>query len=133
MRETPSEDVPEEEDAVSEIGMVTYTIKVLSTGRDARGEPVRTVLFQRTSPGEHLEICAEIDASNLLAGLPDLLEAAFDLQRRELSRLHVSHLEEACRVRRLTLGEGRDAPRRAGPVRLVGWRGLPVDAPGPVM
>jgi hypothetical protein len=138
MRETRSEDVPQEQEVVSEAGVVIYRIKVLSTSAGPSGKPVRTVLFQRTSPGEHLVISAEIDGPNLLAGLPDLLEAALDVQRRGLSRVHAPHAEEARRVRRLALGEAGqvgeagegDAPRRGGPLRLVG---LPVDAPGPVM
>jgi hypothetical protein len=100
------------------LGPVTYTIKVLSTARGPRGEALRTVLFQRTSPGESIEISAETDAPNLLAKLPDLLEAALDLQRalrpaqRTVSRLPASSsrllAEESRRVRWLTQGSGSD-------------------------
>jgi hypothetical protein len=58
---------------------VVYTFKVLS--RPLEAGP-RTVLFRRVGDGEAIEIRAETSAPNLLATLPDFLEAALDLRRR---------------------------------------------------
>ncbi len=132
------------------LGPVTYTIKVLSTARGAHGEALRTVLFQRTSPGESIEISAETDAPNLLAKLPDLLEAALDLQRalwpaqRTVSRLPASFFpllaEESRLVRWLTQGGSpvtgrrellrRRLAREAMIVRDVAWESLRAVLPG---
>jgi hypothetical protein len=57
---------------------VTYTLKVLSTTPD---DARRTVLFQRLGEGEAIEISAEIDSPNLLARLPDFLDAALEIQK----------------------------------------------------
>src|SRR4051812_23543647 len=96
---------------------VTYTLKVLSPA--APGEP-RTVLFQRIGDGAAIEIRAETDASNLLAKLPDFLEAALDLQRSVVpppedsdlpSGLSARLAEEARRLRYL-VEEDAEARRR---------------------
>ena len=57
---------------------VTYTLKVLSTTPD---DERRTVLFQRLGEGETIEISAEIDSPNLLARLPEFLDAALEIQK----------------------------------------------------
>lgn len=62
---------------------VTYTFKVLSAGA-GEGEAAgafRTVLFQRISGGEAIEISAETDAPNLFEQLPEFIEAAIEVQR----------------------------------------------------
>jgi hypothetical protein len=110
-------------------GSVTYTLKVLSTGRDAQGNPVRTVLFQRASRGEAIEISAETDAPNLLAEIPDLLEAALQIQRALRCPPPVSRspllaeeffAEESRLLRRLTEGDPLPEPPRRGVLRLIG-------------
>src|SRR4051812_31553596 len=61
---------------------VTYTLKVISReGDGASGRGLRTVLFQRISAGEAIEISAETDAPNLLEKLPDFIDAALEIQR----------------------------------------------------
>lgn len=61
---------------------MTYTLKVISReGDGAAGRGLRTVLFQRISAGEAIEISAETDAPNLLEKLPDFIEAALEIQR----------------------------------------------------
>jgi hypothetical protein len=61
---------------------VTYTLKVISSaGEGADGGGLRTVLFQRISDGEAIEISAETDAPNLLSKLPEFVEAALEIQR----------------------------------------------------
>jgi hypothetical protein len=132
-------DVHPIEEAVSETtnvppagprGSVTYTLKVLSARRDAEGNPVRTVLFQRASAGEAIEISAETDAPNLLAEIPELLEAALQIQRTlRLESGGVSPLasvvpvlaEESRLVRRLAEGDRPlPEPPRRGVLRLIG-------------
>jgi len=122
---------------------VTYTIKVLSSLPAEDGKEVRTVLFSRTSHGESIEISAETDAPNLLARLPDFLDAAMELQRslwpaqRTISRLSSSFFpslaEEARRVRWLAEGapereraelERRRVAREALIVRDVAWEAI---------
>jgi hypothetical protein len=124
-------------------GAVTYTIKVLSSLPADDGKEVRTVLFSRTSPGESIEISAETDAPNLLARLPDFLDAAMELQRslwpaqRTISRLSSSFFpslaEESRRVRWLAEGapeheraelERRRVAREALIVRDVAWEAI---------
>jgi hypothetical protein len=107
--ETSSETAPS--------GTVTYTIRVLSSLPDEDGRPVRRVLFSRTAGGEMIEIHAETDAANLLAELPDLLDAAMAVQaslppaaRAPRRPGHAARLaEESRRLRQLAQG---DAPRR---------------------
>jgi hypothetical protein len=62
---------------------VTYTFKVLSTAADegGAGGALRTVLFQRISGGEAIEISAETYAENLFEQLPAFIEAAIEVQR----------------------------------------------------
>jgi hypothetical protein len=61
---------------------VTYTFKVLSASAGEQGAGVlRTVLFQRISGGEAIEISAETSAENLFAELPAFIEAALEVQR----------------------------------------------------
>src|SRR6185295_11933897 len=118
-----------------------YTLKVLSS--DA-GDGLRTVLFRRVSDGEAIEISAETDAENLLAKLPEFLEAALEIQRalwpaqRTVSRLPSSFFprftEESRRLRRLAApADGvaerqeimrRQSIREAMIVRDVAWEAL---------
>src|SRR6185295_1430096 len=118
-----------------------YTLKVLSS--DA-GDGLRTVLFRRVSDGEAIEISAETDAENLLAKLPEFLEAALEIQRalwpaqRTVSRLPSSFFprftEESRRVRRLAVtpdgaSERQEIVRRqnlreAMIVRDIAWEAL---------
>ena len=124
-------------------GGVTYTIKVISSAAGADGRVVRTVLFSRTSHGESIEMSAETDAPNLLAKLPDFLDAAMDLSRslwpaqRTISRLPSSFFprfaEEARLLRWLTEGaagteqaelERRRVEREALIVRDVAWEAI---------
>jgi hypothetical protein len=106
---------------------VTYTLKVLSS--DA-GDGLRTVLFQRISDGESIEISAQTDAENLLSKLPEFLEAALEIRRalwpaqRTVSRLPSSFFplltEESGRLRRLCDAEATppatpdDEPKKRG-------------------
>ncbi len=155
MTDTLEGDVRATEDTVSEFilhagpgpdrpGPVTYTIKVLSDGAGEDAGGMRTVLFRRTSAGESIEISAETDAPNLLAKLPDLLEAALSIQRalwpaqRTISGLRSGFFprlaEESRRVRWLTEGdhgptghreiERRRLVREAMIVRDVAWEAL---------
>jgi hypothetical protein len=125
-------------------GAVTYTIKVLSTERAEGRGGLRTVLFRRVSAGESIEISAETDAENLLAKLPDFLDAALEMQRalwpaqRTVSRLSSSFFprfaEESRLIRWLTERAGEDplrgelarrrAAREAMIVRDVAWEAL---------
>ena len=96
-------------------GPVTYTLKVVRTGRGDAAR--RTVLFQRRGAGDAIEISAETDAPNLLAQLPDLLDAAFSVERA-LGRdtearpsSFPSFPEESRLLRRLT--EGGSLPSSA--------------------
>jgi len=57
---------------------VTYHLKVLSDGADGGR---RTVLFQRIAGDGSIEISAETCAPNLLADLPEFLDAALALQK----------------------------------------------------
>jgi hypothetical protein len=117
---------------------VTYTLKVLSGEDDGR----RTVLFQRRSDRESIEISAETDSPNLLAHLPDLLDAALEIQRslwpaqRVLARLPSSFfplLAEESRLLRFLTDTGstgsrevarRRVAREAMIVRDVAWEAL---------
>jgi hypothetical protein len=123
MNDTPGSDVQGEEDAVSETTnrtAVTYTIKVLSEGSATR----RKVLFRRTSGGQSIEISAETDAPNLLAALPQLLEAALETQRALWPRQQTAanlpagffprFADEVRRLRWLTSGPRPAARRRGG-------------------
>ncbi|APR76619.1 Hypothetical protein A7982_01966 [Minicystis rosea] len=100
---------------------ITYTIKVLSSAPAANGHEVRTVLFSRTSQGETIEISAETDAHNLLAKLPDFLDAAMEIQRslwpaqRTISQLRSSHFPRLAEESRLLrwLAEGSPSAERA--------------------
>ena len=122
---------------------ITYTIKVLSSAPAADGREVRTVLFSRTSQGETIEISAETDAQNLLAKLPDFLDAAMEIQRslwpaqRTISQLPSSHFprlaEESRLLRFLADGapgeehaeiERRRVVREAMIVRDVAWEAI---------
>ncbi len=98
-------------------GPVTYTLKVVRTGRGNAAR--RTVLFQRRGAGDAIEISAETDAPNLLAQLPDLLDAAFSVERA-LGRdaearpsSFPSFPEESRLLRRLTEGGGGSLPSSA--------------------
>jgi hypothetical protein len=135
---------PRAEEGQGGLGPVTYAIKVLSQGPGEGGRALRTVLFRRTSVGDSIEISAETDARDLLAELPDLLDAALSLQRalwpaqRTVGGLPVSFFpllaEEARLVRRLFEGGGRGAggaaierrrlTREAMIVRDVAWEAL---------
>jgi len=131
-------------------GAVTYTIKVLSSVPGEDGHEARRVLFSRTSLGETIEISAETDARNLLAKLPDFLDAAMEIQRslwpaqRTISRLPSSFFprlaDESRLLRWLADGapeaeraaiERRRVTREAMIVRDVAWeairRALPPD------
>jgi hypothetical protein len=117
---------------------VTYTLKVLSGDDDGR----RTVLFQRQSDRESIEISAETDSPNLLAHLPDLLDAALEIQRslwpaqRVLARMPSTFFpllaEESRLLRFLTETGGapsreiarRRTLREAMIVRDVAWEAL---------
>lgn len=129
-------------DEGGEVG-VTYTIRVISSVPAGDGRVVRTVLFSRTSRGESIEMSAETDAENLLAKLPDFLDAAMDLSRslwpaqRAISRLPSSFFprfaEESRRLRWLTEGgagtereelERRRVEREALIVRDVAWEAI---------
>jgi hypothetical protein len=120
---------------------VTYTLKVLST---TPGDERRTVLFQRLGEGEAIEISAEIDSPNLLARLPEFLDAALEIQKalwpaqRTVSRLPSSFFPriaaESRLLRSLSWGaasteptpaiERRRAVREAVIVRDVAWEAL---------
>ncbi len=120
---------------------VTYTLKVLST---TPGEERRTVLFQRLGEGEAIEISAEIDSPNLLARLPEFLDAAIEIQKalwpaqRTVSHLPSSFFPriaaESRLLRSLAWGaasthptpaiERRRAVREAAIVRDVAWEAL---------
>jgi hypothetical protein len=119
---------------------ITYTLKVLHT---SPGEAKSTVLFQRLGDGEAIEISAEVDSPNLLAGLPDFLGAAMELQRalwpaqRTVSKLPSSFfplLAEESRLFRSLAGaaasrtareiERRRTVREAMIVRDVAWEAL---------
>jgi len=120
---------------------VTYTLKVLSTTPDSA---LRTVLFQRLGEGEAIEISAEIDSPNLLARLPEFLDAAIEIQKalwpaqRTVSRLPSSFFPriaaESRLLRSLAWGaasthptpaiERRRARREAVIVRDVAWEAL---------
>jgi len=127
MNDRPGGELPEEEDAVFDTPVseaVTYTIKVLSDVIGPGGEAHRRVLFQRTEAGRTIELCAETDAVNLLAALPDFLEAALETQRAlwpaqpatacaPAARFFPRFAEELRRIRWLARG-GRPGPRRRG-------------------
>ncbi len=120
---------------------VTYTLKVLSTTPDNER---RTVLFQRLGAGEAIEISAEVDSPNLLARLPEFLDAALEIQKalwpaqRTVSKLPSSFFPriaaESRLLRSLTWGaspaeptpavERRRAVREAMIVRDVAWEAL---------
>jgi hypothetical protein len=130
LEETVSESTPHLACRPDRGGPVTYTIKVLSAA-ERGGKRLRTVSFQRTSAGESIEISAQTDATNLLAELPFLLEAALEIQRtlrpaqRAVSRSRAGFLpsvvEELRLVRWLTHGE--TAPARGRSFRALGPRG----------
>ncbi len=110
MNDMPGGDAQGEEESVSETTRrraVVYTIKVLA---DGGGGARRTVLFRRTAAGQSIEISAETDAPNLLAMLPELLEAALETQR--------ALWPATPRARRLPEGF---FPRFADEVRRVRW------------
>ena len=130
MHDMRSDDVHKTGDAVlsardgeGALGPVTYAIKVLSQGPGEDGRATRTVLFRRTSGGDSIEISAETEGHDLLARLPDLIEAALSLQRalwpaqRTVGALPASFFpliaEEARLVRRLVEGDGEGEGRRA--------------------
>jgi hypothetical protein len=118
---------------------VTYTLKVLSTTPDNER---RTVLFQRLGAREAIEISAEIDSPDLLARLPEFLDAALEIQKalwpaqRTVSKLPSSFFPriaaESRLLRSLTWGaatptsatERRRAVREAMIVRDVAWEAL---------
>jgi hypothetical protein len=129
-------------DEGGEVG-VTYSIRVISSEPAPDGRVVRTVLFRRTSRGESIEMSAETDADNLLAKLPDFLDAAMDLSRslwpaqRAISRLPSGFFprfaEESRRLRWLTASgagaehedlERRRVEREALIVRDVAWEAI---------
>src|SRR5262249_13544029 len=114
-----------------------YTIKVLeSRGEDAAEGGMRTVLFQRISEGEVIEISAETDAPNLFAKLPELVEAALEIQRAVEAPGGAPALAEEARRLRFLAGQDdaaalrdvesatpatpEDEPRRRGLLRLIG-------------
>jgi len=123
------------------VSPVTYTLKVLSTTPDNER---RTVLFQRLGVSEAIEISAEIDSPNLLARLPEFLDAALEIQKalwpaqRTVSKLPSSFFPriaaESRLLRSLTWGasaaepttaiERRRAVREAMIVRDVAWEAL---------
>jgi hypothetical protein len=71
---------------------VTYTLKVLAPAASGAAEGgLRTVLFRRIGDGAAIEIRAETDAPNLLARLPDFLEAALEVQRSIWPRSRVGY------------------------------------------
>ncbi len=123
---------------------VVYTFKVLS--RAAGGGP-RMVLFQRFGDGESIEICAETCAPNLLATLPDFLDAALDvrrsirkhasLDRAAEDRLTARLAEEGRRAASLARTESvppatpEDDPKDRGRLRLLGaaFRGVSLEVP----
>lgn len=120
---------------------VTYTLKVLST---TPGDERRTVLFQRLGEGEAIEISAEVDTPNLLARLPEFLDAALEIQKalwpaqRTVSRLPSSFFPRIAAESRLLreLAWGADsapptsaierarAMREAVIIRDVAWEAL---------
>jgi hypothetical protein len=113
-------------------GPVTYTLKVVCTGTGDAAR--RTVLFQRRTAGDAIEISAETDAPNLLAQLPDLLDAAFSVERA-LGRdpgarpsSFPSFPEESRLLRRLTEGGGASLPPSA--LRVTGAAILPAGRRG---
>jgi hypothetical protein len=113
-------------------GQVTYTLKVVRTGTGDAAR--RTVLFQRRGAGDAIEISAETDAPNLLALLPDLLDAAFSVERA-LGRdtearpsSFPSFPEESRLLRRLTEGGGATLPPSA--LRVTGAAILPAGRRG---
>lgn len=122
-------------------GSVTYTIKVLSTEPGVDGRELSTVLFSRTSREESIELSAQTDTPNLLAKLPDLLDAALEIQRalwpaqRTVSRLPASFFpllaEESRLVRSLTEHDAHaSGPANNGVLRLIGmaYRALRTEA-----
>ena len=121
---------------------VTYTIKVLSSRIGEDGKELRTVLFRRTAGGESVELGAETDAPNLMAHLPELLDAAMEIQRNlgpaprtagtPASSLFSRFAEESRLLRRLTggaeteaqeVGERR-AAREAMVMRDAAWEAI---------
>ena len=120
---------------------VTYTLKVLST---TPGDERRTVLFQRLGAGESIEISAEVDTPNLLARLPEFIDAALEIQKalwpaqRTVSRLSSSFFPRIAAESRLlrSLAWGADsttptsaierarAVREAMIIRDVAWEAL---------
>jgi hypothetical protein len=123
-----------ESGAAHPLGPVTYRLKVLSAVADENGKEVRTVLFQRTSARDSIEISAETDAPNLLAKLPELLEAALEVQRAVIhpSSSFPRLAEESRLVRRLVVGVPEETPQ-CGVLRLIGtaYRKLSTEAPRP--
>lgn len=120
---------------------VTYTIKVLDSVATEGGQAVQRVLFSRVAGGEVIEIRAETDGGNLLAKLPELLDAALEIQRsvwvaqRTVARLPAGCLprlvEESRLLRWLTLGpldaEDRELERVLREARLlrdVAWEAI---------
>jgi hypothetical protein len=86
---------------------VVQTIRVLEEGRREDGKEIRSVLFSRSSDGGVIEIRAETDTPNLLAGM----EAISSLVDRMLA--------------------GEEALPAGGGVRLIGmtYRAVRADAP----
>ena len=116
---------------------VTYTFKVLSTAEGERGTgALRTVLFQRISGGEAIEIRAETSAEDLFAELPAFIEAALEVQRAlgpgrrrdgEPSQEGALTRREQERILRLFSVEEsappatpEDEPKKRGALRLIG-------------
>ncbi len=95
---------PQEESAP-----VTYRLKVLSSPGKGRTRPTRTILFQRIAGDESIEISAKTDASNLLAELPELLDAALAI--RSALQPGERPSDESQRMR--LLASERGAKRRA--------------------
>jgi hypothetical protein len=95
-------------------GPVTYTLKVVHTGEGDAAR--RTVVFQRRTAGDAIEISAETEAPNLLALFPDLLDAAFSAQRAlaDVPSPFPSFPEESRLLRRLTGGGSPSALRVTG-------------------
>ena len=131
------QDLPPGETALQ----TTFTIRVLGSHRRENGREIRTVLFSRTSHGETIEISAETDSPNLVAKLPDFLDAAMDLQRKLAQRRSSSlpssffprFADESRLLRFLTDGrpsaersemERRRVTREATIVRDVAWEAI---------
>lgn len=121
----------------------TFTIRVLGSHHRDDGREVRTVLFSRTRDGETIEVSAETDTPNLLARLPEFLDAVMDRQRslrpaqRALGKLPSSFFprlaDESRLLRFLTDGppdveraelERRRVTREAMIVRDVAWEAI---------